>query len=198
MLVRKSLREILEAHESFEVVGESGDGVAAMAQVKSLTPDLLVLDVAMPRTNGVEVIEEVRRWCPDTRIVVVTGVESAQLLQHVVDSGADGIFHKSEDTGGWVDEFLNICEGGQRISPTLDGRFDQDTAATSLTRRERQVLFGIARGEGNAEIAARLGVSRHTIDKHRTSIMRKLDVHSAPQLVSRAFRDGLLGASEID
>lgn len=186
----------MKSHQSLDVVGECADGIETVATVKALHPDLLVLDIAMPGATGVEVIEEVRRWSPSTRIAVVTGVNSPQLLQHVIDSAVEGIFLKSEDSTGWAEELFAICKGATRLNPELARRFGEGSAAKSLTPRERQILFGIARGESNLAIAERLGVSPNTVDKHRTSVMRKLNVHSAPELVTRAFRDGLLDGSD--
>jgi DNA-binding NarL/FixJ family response regulator len=185
-------------HGSFEIVGEAEDGIDAVAKVKSHSPDLLVLDIAMPKTTGVEVIEEVRRWNPQTKIAAVTGVSSLHLLQHIIDSGVEGIFLKSDDSTDWAQDLLAICEGATRHSAELDSRLSSRTDENSLTRRERQILFGIARGEGNSVIAERLGISPNTVDNHRSSIMRKLDVHSAPELVTRAFKDGLLAPSDIE
>lgn len=192
MLVRKSIRDLLTSHESFDIVGEAGDGLEAMVLVKSLKPDLLLLDAAMPKATGLEVIEEVRRWAPQTRIAVITGVASAPMLRQILDSGVEGLFLKSEDVKDWVDDLVAICEGGRRVSQAAEVRLAQQEQSNSLTGRERQVLLCIARGQSNGMIAERLGVSPNTIDKHRTSIMRKLNVHSATQLVTRAFHDGLL------
>ena len=197
MLVRQSIRRILEGADRFDIVGEADNGVSTVTLVKSLQPSLLVLDIAMPQATGVEVIEEIRRWSPHTRIAVVTGMSSGGMLQHVYDSGVDGIFLKSGDTAGWAEEFLAICEGRRCIGETILERVAGHAGRGSLTGRERQVLFGVARGETNTVIAERLGISANTVDKHRTSIMRKLGVHSAAELLARALRDGLLeGASQ--
>lgn len=198
LLVRKSIRQLLDVHESFDVLGEAGDGIETIALVKSLKPNLLILDAAMPNATGVEAIEEVRRWSPQTKIAVITGVSSANLLQHVIESGVEGLFLKSEDIDTWAQDLEDICAGGRRISQDAQDRLDVRTQETSLTGRERQVLFGIARGESNAIIAERLGISPNTIDKHRTSIMRKLNVHSATRLVAQAYRDGLMDDADVE
>lgn len=196
MLVRESIKRILESTEQFEIVGETEDGLSTVALVKSLLPQLLVLDIAMPQATGVEVVEEVRRWSPKTKIAVVTGMNSKGLLQHVYESGVEGIFLKSGDTDSWVGDFLAICEGERKICDAVLSVVEENDGANALTGRERQILFSIARGETNAVIAERLGISANTVDKHRTKIMRKLGVHSAAELLARAFRDGLLdGAS---
>lgn len=196
MLVRESIKRILAGSDRFDVVGEAEDGLSTVAMVKSLQPQMLILDIAMPQATGVEVVEEVRRWSPQTKIAVVTGMNSKGLLQHVYESGVEGIFLKSGGTDGWVRDFLAICEGERRICDAVLGIVEENNGANALTGRERQILFSIARGETNAVIAERLGISANTVDKHRTKIMRKLGVHSAAELLARAFRDGLLdGAS---
>ncbi|WP_165793448.1 response regulator [Hyphococcus luteus] len=197
MLVRHSIRRILENAAEFEVVGEADNGVSAVTLVKSLRPHLVVLDIAMPQATGVEVIEEVRRWSPETKIAVITGMNSNSMLQHVYESGVDGVFLKTGDASGWAGDFLAICEGERRISDSVRKLVNDRAGKDALTGRERQILFGIARGETNAVIAERLGISANTVDKHRTSIMRKLGVHSAAALLARALRDGLLeGANQ--
>ena len=180
---------MLDGSAQFEIVGEAEDGVAALTLVKSLKPDLLILDAAMPKATGVEVIEEVRRWSPETKIAVVTGVNAAGMLQQILDARVDGLFLKSGDTEKWVEDFAAICAGERRISDRVAGN---SALTPSLTGRERQILFSIVRGETNGVISENLGISANTVDKHRTSIMRKLDVHSAAELVAKAFRDGLL------
>lgn len=92
MLVRESIKRILESADQFDVVGETEDGLSTVAMVKSMLPQLLILDIAMPQATGVEVVEEVRRWSPQTKIAVVTGMNSKGLLQHVYESGVEGIF----------------------------------------------------------------------------------------------------------
>ena len=192
MLVRQSLRRLLEPNGKFDILGEAADGVAAVEQVKTLKPDLLILDAAMPKATGVEVVEEVRRWSPDTKIAIVTGVNAPGMLQHLLDADVDGLFLKSGDTEAWATDFEAVCQGEKRIDPKLEIDSDRTNA---LTGRERQILFCIARGESNAKISQALGISPNTVDKHRTSIMRKLNVHSAAELISKAFKDGLLDST---
>lgn len=119
MLIRSSIRDMLEKSGDFEVCEEAGDGMEAFTAVKRHKPDLLVLDIAMPGTTGIEVIEEVRRWSPDTKIAVLTGVTSPGLLQHVVDSAVEGVFLKSENTRDWAADFAAICVGDMRESAVL-------------------------------------------------------------------------------
>lgn len=192
MLVRSSIKQMVEASPNFVVVGEAEDGLSAVALVKAQRPYLIILDIAMPQATGIEVIEEVRRWSPETKIAVLTGMTAKKLLRHVYDSGVEGIFMKSSDTDGWIDDLTAICNGERKIPDAVLQLVNEAVDSPQLTRRERQILFAVVRCESNAQIADRLNISINTVDGHRTKLMRKLDVHSAAELVARAFRDGLL------
>ena len=183
---------MVETSPNFDVVGEAEDGLSAVALVKAQRPHLIILDIAMPQATGIEVIEEVRRWSPETKIAVLTGMTAKKLLRHVYDSGVEGIFMKSSDTDGWVDDLTAICNGERKIPDAVLQLVNAAVDSPQLTRRERQILFAVVRCESNAQIADRLNISINTVDGHRTKLMRKLDVHSAAELVARAFRDGLL------
>ena len=192
MLVRKSIKQMVEASPDFTVVGEAEDGLSAVAMVKAHKPYLIILDIAMPQATGIEVIEEVRRWSPETKIAVLTGMTAKKLLRHVYDSGVDGIFMKSGDTEGWIEDLTAICNGERKIPEAVLQDIKEAEDGPQLTRRERQILFAVVRCESNAQIAERLSISVNTVDGHRTKLMRKLDVHSTAELVATAFRDGLL------
>lgn len=189
--MRDRIKQIVEASPSFQIVGEADDGLSAIALVKAKNPDLIILDIAMPQATGIEAIEEVRRWSPKTKIAVLTGMTGKKLLRHVYDAGAEGIFMKSGHTDGWVEDLIEICEGKRKI-PDEVMTLIQDYAEVQLTRRERQVLFAVVRGESNAKISDRLNISVSTVDGHRTKLMRKLGVHSTAELIAKSFRDGLL------
>ncbi|MBV7256855.1 response regulator transcription factor [Pacificimonas sp. WHA3] len=192
MIVRQGTRALLERTDVFVVVGEVDNGLNAIAETKRLMPELLLLDLAMPVITGVEVIEDVRRWSPETHIAVLTGMRNANMLRHALDGGATGLFLKSSDVDGLPDGLRAVCEGETHIDPAAASLLASAGHHTDITARERQVLFGIARGASNPDLAERLGISANTVDKHRTSLMRKLGAHSAAELVAIALRDGLL------
>jgi len=196
MLVRQSIKQMIASAPAFHLVGEAVDGLSAVAQVKSKKPDVIILDIAMPHATGVEAVEEIRRWSPTTKIAVLTGMTGKSLLGHVYDSGVEGIFMKSGNVDGWIEDLTAICHGERRIAANVLQMVEKAPDETGLTNRERQILFAVARGETNVTIAARLNISANTVDRHRTKIMRKLGVHSAAELVARAFRDGLLEIEE--
>ena len=192
MLVRQSIKQMIEKAPGFQLVGEADDGLSAVAEVKSKKPDIIILDIAMPHATGVEAIEEIRRWSPDTKIAIITGMTAKKLLRHVYESGVEGIFMKAGDVTGWIEDLTAICNGERKIADTVRSLVEESQNEAGLTNRERQILFAVARGENNVTIAERLNISANTVDRHRTNIMRKLGVHSAAELVARAFRDGLL------
>ena len=192
MLVRKSIKQMVEISPNFVVVGEAEDGLSAVAMVKAKKPYLIILDIAMPQATGIEVVEEVRRWSPETKIAVLTGMTAKKLLRHVYESGVDGIFMKSGDTEGWIDDLTAICNGERKIPEAVLQLVKEEVDSPQLTRRERQILFAVVRGESNAKISDRLNISSSTVDGHRTKLMRKLGVHSTAELIGKSFRDGLL------
>ena len=194
-IVRAGTRSALAAQGGFVIVGEASNGLEALALVRQHQPRILLLDIAMPQASGLEIIEEVRRWAPDTAVVILTGLVSRQLLRHALEAGATGHFLKSEDPARWLSLLEEIAMGETRLSPAAAARLDGADGHQPLTRREMQVLHALTRGLGNLQIAERLGVSPSTVDKHRTSLMRKLGAHSIAELLAIALREGLLDSA---
>lgn len=175
-----------------KVVAQAENGFAAVAAVKQHKPDLLLLDVAMPLASGAQIINDVRRWSADTVIVVLTGVETAGLLFGLLDDGARGLFSKADPIEHLLDKLPDIVGGSTYIAPRFQGILDAHSGLTTLTARERQTLNMVVSGKTNREIASALNISPKTVDKHRSSLMTKLDVHSVVELITLALREGLL------
>lgn len=191
--LRDSLAEAGATDETqYAVVAEASNGLEAIAQVKSHRPDLLFLDVSMPLANGLEVLADLKRWSPATRIVVFTGINSSGLLAGLVESGVDGLFSKGVATANLIAQLPLILAGGRFVAPELAERISRGEASLGLTDRERQTLNLIIAGKSNREMADLLCISPKTVDKHRTSLMRKLDVHSVAELMALALREGLI------
>lgn len=192
MIVRNALRDILAKIPNTDVVAEAGDGLEAITLCKTHAPDLLTLDSAMPMARGMEVYGEVRRWSPDTRICLVTGVTAHGHLAEWVAAGVDGIVFKSCPAQDMETCFELVLEGGGNFSPAVMRIIDGLDERPQITLRERQVLHLLAEGNSNAEIAERLAISPKTVDNHRTRLMAKLRVHSMAQLLAYALKEGLL------
>jgi DNA-binding NarL/FixJ family response regulator len=196
-IVRAGLRTALETPGMVEtdgigVVAEAADGLQAIAALRQHRPHLLLLDVQMPHAGGLEVLLEARRWSPDTKIVILTGVMSVGKISELVSSGVDGLFSKGEDNAELYRQLPNILRGRRHIAESFVAMLEDAPKVPELTARERQTLNLIVSGQSNKEMAETLGISVKTVDRHRTSLMQKLDVHSVAQLIAYALREGLI------
>ncbi len=202
-IVRSGLKAALENERlvnghTIKVVAEAANGLDAIAEVKQHRPDMLVLDVSMPMAGGVEVLVETRRWAPDTRIIVFTGISAMGKVSELIEAGVDGLFSKAEDSQNLYQQVPMILQGGRYISPFFSDILEKAPERSALTDRERQILNLIVAGQSNKEISRHLGISAKTVDRHRTNLMQKLDVHSVAQLIAYSLREGLIDpAAEI-
>ncbi len=196
-LVRQGIRALLERADGIEVVGEAGDGDGALELVTAAAPDVLVLDVSMPGMNGVQVAERLQTEDSPVAVVMLSMHRDAALVRRAVDAGARAYVLK----GSIVDDLLLAIEvaakGGTYLAPdaSLDPTgADVGEAAGSepLTDREREVLELIGEGLTNRAIGSKLGISIKTVERHRTSVMAKLDAHSVVELIRVAFQRGYL------
>jgi len=173
-------------------VGSAGSGLEAIALIKKLKPDCAVLDLSMPGANGLEVFIEARRWSPETRFAIITGISAASLFRQLVDAGVDGLFVKSECPDKICNGVLRVANGERVITEEARVILDKTEKSDLLTSREMQVLQGLARGQNNREIAQWLDVSPKTIDNHRTRLLRKKNVTTTAALLVKCMREGLI------
>ncbi|GAB5414189.1 MAG: response regulator transcription factor [Congregibacter sp.] len=195
-IIRDAIASLLERvrHEDgyeFELVGTAANGIEALAAVKAHQPDLLFLDISMPFASGSEILHDLKRWSPSTRIVVFTGLMGAGLLAGLVEQGVDGLFSKGSSVEVLREKLPAILQGVPVIADDLVDIIKQGQSNV-LTSREQQILTMIVAGTSNKEIAQELFLSPKTVDKHRTSLMQKLEVHSVAQLMAKAIKDGLV------
>lgn len=155
-------------------------------------PNLLTLDIAMPLAQGVAVYAEVKRWSPDTKVMVFTGVTSSNLLGEMVQTGVEGIFTKRGDITEFERAIPIILQGGKVISTDAATIIDAGADKQELTAREHQILSLICDGHSTKGIADILSVSAKTVDNHRTNFMAKLGVRSMAELLAYALREGLM------
>jgi DNA-binding NarL/FixJ family response regulator len=200
-MMRDGLRTILERRSDFEVVGEAEDGHAAIALVPQVTPDVIVMDVGMPRMNGIEATRRIRRESPDARVVALSTHSDKRYVQNMITAGAAGYVLKEAASDDLLRAVDAVARGEHYLSPqitgvmfdTLRGRVSQDTtpAYALLGTREREVLQLLAEGLTSKEIAKRLNLSTKTVETHRRNISQKLDLHSIAVLTKFAVREGL-------
>jgi len=201
-LLREGLRALLCAAPGFEVVGEAGDGLEAIAQARRLEPDLVIMDLSMPRMNGFEALREITRSHPKVKAVALTMHCSEEHLRDALQAGAAGYVLKTVSHDELLKAVRGVMAGQRYVSPQLarpdaegyagKARPPEVTAWDTLTAREREVLKMIAEGYKSREIAEQLGISFSTVDKHRVNLMRKLDLHSASAVTAYAAKRGLI------
>lgn len=199
-IVRAGLKMALQTPglvtpEGINVVEEAEDGMAAVAAVKKHKPTLILLDVSMPRASGVEVVSEIRRWCPSCKIIIFTGISSAGIVRDLIELKVDGMFSKSASNDILYEKLPLILKGGRHIAEGFLSILENEPQEVTLTKRERQTMNMIIRGKSNKEISADLGISIKTVESHRTSLMQKLGVNSVAQLMAKAVKDGMIDPS---
>lgn len=202
-LVRQGLRKILESQSGWVVVGEAGDGREAVQQVLELQPDIVIMDIAMPRLNGVEALQQIERRHPNTRVLVLSMYADEAYVTRAVRAGAAGYLLKDSADADLIQAVGALSEGKSFFSPAvarvlLDEYVRQlaergivDRFET-LSEREREVFQLIAEGHSNKEAAAMLHISPTTVETHRAHIMEKLDLHSTADIVLCAVRKGIV------
>lgn len=199
-IVRDGLRAALERSELLElltlnIVAETSNGYETLAAVKQHQPDLLLLDLTMPLSGGAEVYTDVRRWSPKTKVVVYSSVTAPGVLSMLVSAGVDGMFAKGGSNKLLYQKLPLILRGGRFIAPECMELMAGQEDVVALTAREHQTLHLILSGKTTKEIAAVQGISPRTVEKHRASLMQKLEVSSIAELMAKALKDGLLDSS---
>ena len=201
-IVRQGLRSALETPgivtaNGLNVVAEAENGFEALAEVKIHQPDLLLLDISMPMAGGAEVVLDIQRWSPETRIVILTGIHVPGQIAQLLEANVAGLFSKGDDLTELYQNLPLIVRGGRYVAASFETVLQDQQNIPSLTGRERQTLNMIVAGKTNKEIAQLLVISPKTVDKHRTSLMEKLDVHSVAELLAYAFREGLIDPDHL-
>lgn len=198
-VVREGIRRVLEGEPGIVVVAEGKDGAEAIALVAKDDPDVLVIDVAMPGATGIAVTAELTQRHPDTRVLVLSMYDQPEYVLESVKAGARGYLLKDSPPAELRKAVRAVFAGQQYFPPAVAERLTaalREPPPTSpldaLTPRERDVFLGVARGETNKQIAARLGISHRTVETHRESLMGKLDIRTVAGLTKLAIEEGLL------
>jgi|SRR5581483_4297659 len=196
-VVRQGFRMILAGQPGFEIVGEASNGREAVELAEKLHPDVVVMDVAMPELNGIEATRRIAQTSQRTRVLALSMHKDAVYVREILKAGARGYLLKDAFDRDLVAAVKALARGESYLSPAIsdlvlsDYRKHVTDPVDLLTSREREVLQMIAEGKTNKEIANALQLSVYTIDAHRGRIMEKLNLHSTPELVRFAVRNGL-------
>jgi DNA-binding NarL/FixJ family response regulator len=191
-IVREGLVALLEAHDDFQVVGEAGDGEAAIALFRRQPPDVTLIDLRMPRLDGVEVIRTVRREFPASRFLVLTTYDSEDDVSRALQAGASGYLLKGTNRSTLRDAIRLVHAGRRYIPPEIAERVLPGPAAEELTEREVQVLRRIAEGLSNRDIGVQLGISESTVKTHVNRLLGKLGVTDRTKALVLALKRGLV------
>lgn len=208
VLFRRGLEMVLTAEDDIDIVGEAGDGAEAYARAVDLLPDVVLMDVRMPRRSGIEACSDIKEAVPSTRIVMLTISDEESDLFEAVRAGANGYLLK-DVPGEEIAEGIRAVMGGQSlISPSMAGALLTEFAELSkrsaeavrvpvprLTERELEVLRLVARGMANKDIATQLFISENTVKNHVRNILEKLQLHSRMEAVVYAVREKILDIS---
>jgi len=201
-IVRTGIRHVLETEPGFVVVGEASTGTEALALALELRPDVAVLDISMPGVSGLQAAAELRRRVPETRVLILSMHDNTEYVLESLRAGVHGYLLKDSAAAELGQAIRAVCRGESFFSPpvarhlgaVVRGEIGGGRAGTlaQLTMREQQVLVGVAEGRTNKEIAQELGISHRTVESHRESLMRKLDVYTVAGLTKVALEAGLI------
>jgi len=200
-IVREGLRRLLESEGDIEVCSEAADGREVLDQVGVHHPDVVILDITMPKLGGLETLERLRSRHPGVKVILLSVHGDPPFIQSAVSLGADGYVLKNGRVSEVITAVRAVVRGGSYFSPPVAKEIVQQLRAPDRSRsepfsvlssREREVLQLIAEGLSAKEIAADLGISTKTVEAHRTSVMRKLGARKATELVRYALRHGLI------
>ena len=205
-LFRAGIRSLLDTIEGVEIVGEARDGHEALRLVAERRPDVLLLDVALPQLNGIEVAERLRDT-PGTRVLILSMFANEEYVLRSLRAGAAGYLLKDSTVVELASALRSVADGGSYLSPAVSGHVlaayvrrvgdEGVTPEPALTPRQREVLQLIAEGHGTKEIASRLSLSAKTVETHRAQLMERLGIHDVAGLVRYAIRAGIVSADEV-
>jgi DNA-binding NarL/FixJ family response regulator len=208
-LVRIGLRLVLQAYDDLEVVGEAGDGQEALEQVESLRPDVVLMDIRMPRMSGIEAVERLSALPAAPKVIVLTTFDLDEYVFGALRAGAAGFLLKDASRERLVEAIRVVQAGEALLSPSVTRRLIEDFARRTdplrpaaeilaiLTARERETLSLVARGLANVEIAQRLFITEATVKSHVSSVLAKLGLRDRVQAVVFAYEHGLVVAGEV-
>lgn len=202
-LIRHGLRNIISRSAQLDVVDEVSDSEALLTKLRKTALDLLVLDISIPKINGIELTEIIKKRYPQLKILILTMHQNIRFLRRAIAAGADGYLVKTDCGQEILSAIDRIQQGQTYISPSLEAEFSedilqsfQDTSSPrksrDLTRREKQVLAFVVEGMTSKQMAVELNLSPRTVDHHRASLLRKFNLKNSVDLVNFAIKNGYI------
>jgi len=202
-LMRNGLEAMLSLETGYKVVGVASDGRGAIQAAAELKPDIMLMDLTLPRTGGIDAIAQIKRRYPEIRIVALTFHKEDKYIHATLQAGADAYVLKDDSRTELFNALASVMSGNSYLSPTICGKVvagylsggdttDKQSSWEVLTKREREVIKLIAEGKRTKDIAEYLSLSPKTVEKHRTNLMRKLDLHSVSAVTAYAIQNGFV------
>lgn len=198
-LVRQGLKQILELEKDIRIVGQAGDGEEAIAKVQQLKPDVVLLDINMPKLNGIQTLRRLKDMDKTTKVIMLTFHEDQEYLYETINLGANGYVLKDSESESLIRAVRDVYKGQSYIHPSLASSLVRDfnqgqkenNKENKLTRREYEVLTLIAEGLNNKEIAYGLFISEKTVKNHVSNIFKKIDVNDRTQAAIYAYKHNI-------
>ena len=191
-IVRHGLCALLGTERGIEVVGEAKDGNEAVARTKQLAPDVVIMDIVMPRKDGVEATAEIRAAVPSAKIVVLTSFGTSNKISRAIEAGATGALMKTAEDRELISAIRTVASGGRVISPAVRKLISTDPPAPELTPRQLEILQAMARGLTNKDIAKMFSIRTDGVNEHVLAILAKLGAANRTEAVATAIRKQLI------
>ena len=191
-IVRMGLKSLFAAEKDLTVVGEADDGDVTIRQALKLKPDIIIMDLMMPKMDGVAATAEIHTKLPNTKIVVLTSYSTSDTIAAALAAGASGAVMKSADDSTLLTAVRTVAAGRRFISPEVKGLLAFDPPAPTLSPRQQEVLASLVKGFNNTEIAAQLGISKTVAKEHVETLLVKLDAANRTEAVAIALRKNLV------
>ncbi len=206
VLIRHGIRNIISNNPALKVIGEVGDGEELLTFLEKMVPDLLILDISMPKLTGIEAVGKVKKIYPQVKILMLTMHKNKQYFYHAMSAGADGYLMKEDSDEELLLAIKRIQEGKSYLSPFLSQDFADDVISAyrnnrsspfeTLTPREKQVLNLVVEGHTSKAMAKMLHLSPRTVDHHRANLLKKFNMKNSVDLVNFALRNGFVTPSD--
>ena len=191
-IVRMGLASLLGTKKDIEVVGEAEDGEEAVRKAFKLAPDVVIMDLMMPKKDGVVATAEIHRRLPTARIMVLTSYGTSDGIAHALAAGASGALMKSTEFSEFLSAIRALAAGGRVIAPEIERQLAEDPPVPDLTPRQSEILHSITRGLTNADIAKLLGIREDSVKEHVNAIFAKLGAANRSEAITIALRKHLL------